>query len=152
MLGLQPVADNASALLSILWPILRKTVVREVVALDCERALDDLGGAVAVVESIACSIRFDLGTPHSYPSARERPDRRGALCERSHAFRSDTISTSRGVNSSYMVSVWVVTTAFVIATFITVKRRGDKKMPHALRDAIAADAIFGALLLLHSLV
>jgi hypothetical protein len=35
--------------------------------------------------------------------------------------------------------VWVVTTAFVIATLITVK------LPHALRDAIAADAIFGAL-------
>jgi heme/copper-type cytochrome/quinol oxidase subunit 3 len=43
-----------------------------------------------------------------------------------------------------MVWVWVVTTAFVIVTFITVKLRGYKKMPHALRDAIAADAIFGA--------
>ena len=50
-----------------------------------------------------------------------------------------------------MVWVWVVTTAFVVVTFITVKLRGYKKMPRALRDAIAADAIFGALLLLHSL-
>jgi hypothetical protein len=41
-----------------------------------------------------------------------------------------------------MVWVWVVTTAFVVVTFITVKRRGYKKMPHALRDAIAANAIF----------
>jgi hypothetical protein len=49
-----------------------------------------------------------------------------------------------------MVWVWVVTTAFVVATFITVKLRGNKKMPHALRDAIAADAIFGALLLLRA--
>ena len=32
-----------------------------------------------------------------------------------------------------MVSVWVVTTAFVVTTFITVKLRGYKKMPHALR-------------------
>ncbi len=44
--------------------------------------------------------------------------------------------------------VWLVTTAFVVATFITMKLRGYKKMPYALRDAIAADAIFGALLLL----
>jgi hypothetical protein len=51
-----------------------------------------------------------------------------------------------------MVWVWVVTTAFVGATFITVKLRGNKKMPHALRDAIAADAIFGALLLLRALL
>jgi hypothetical protein len=48
--------------------------------------------------------------------------------------------------------VLVVTTAFVVATFITVKLRGYKTMPHALRHAIAADAIFGALLLLHSLI
>jgi hypothetical protein len=51
-----------------------------------------------------------------------------------------------------MVWVWMVTTSFVVVTFITVKLRGYKKMPHALRDAIAADAIFGALLLLHSLL
>jgi hypothetical protein len=51
-----------------------------------------------------------------------------------------------------MVWVWVVTTAFVVATFITVKLRGYKEMPHALRDAIAADVIFGALLLLHALL
>ncbi len=50
-----------------------------------------------------------------------------------------------------MVWVWV-TTAFVVVTFITVKRRGYKKMPRALRDAIAADAIFGALLLVHSVI
>jgi hypothetical protein len=51
-----------------------------------------------------------------------------------------------------MVWVWVVTTAFVVVTFITVNRRGYKRMPHALRDAIAADAIFGVLILLHFLV
>jgi hypothetical protein len=69
-----------------------------------------------------------------------------------HAYSSDTISTSRGAKSLYMVWVWVVTTAFVVVTFITVKLRGYKKMPHALRDAIAADAIFGVLILLHFLV
>ncbi len=70
-----------------------------------------------------------------------------------HPYRSDTISTSRRAKSPYMVWVWVwvVTTAFVVTTFITVKLRGYKKMPRALRDAIAADAIFGALLLLHAL-
>jgi hypothetical protein len=51
-----------------------------------------------------------------------------------------------------MVWVWVVTTAFVLVTFVTVKRRGYKRMPNALRDAIAANAIFGALLLLHALL
>jgi hypothetical protein len=50
-----------------------------------------------------------------------------------------------------MVWVWAVTTAFVVATFITVKLRGNK-MPHALRDAITADAIFGVLLLLRALL
>jgi hypothetical protein len=65
---------------------------------------------------------------------------------------SDTISTSRRAKSPCMVWVWVVTTAFVVVTFIIVKRRGYKKMPHALRDAIAANAIFGALLLLHALL
>ena len=82
----------------------------------------------------------------------ERPERYGELIARSHGFRSDTISTSQRAKSLYMVWVWVVTTAFVVVTFITVRLRGYKKMPHALRDAIAADAIFGALLLLHSLL
>jgi hypothetical protein len=49
-----------------------------------------------------------------------------------HPYRSDTISTSRRAKSLYMVSVWVVTTAFVVATFITVKLRGYKEMPHAI--------------------
>ena len=35
---------------------------------------------------------------------------------------------------------------------VTTKVRGYKKMPPALRDAIAADAIFGALLLLRTLL
>ena len=74
------------------------------------------------------------------------------MTARSHAFRSDTISTSQRVKSPYMVWVWVVTTAFVVVTFITVKLRGNKKMPHALRDAVAAGAIFGALLLVHALL
>ena len=60
------------------------------------------------------------------------------LIARSHPFRSDDI-TARYL--PYMVWVWVVTTAFVVATFITVKSRGYKKMPHALRDAIAAERI-----------
>jgi hypothetical protein len=47
-----------------------------------------------------------------------------------------------------MLSVWLVTTGFVIATFLITKARGYKKMPRALRDAIAADAVFGVLLLL----
>jgi hypothetical protein len=51
-----------------------------------------------------------------------------------------------------MVSVWLVTTGFVIATFAITKVRGYKKMPRALRDAITADAIFGALLLLRALI
>ena len=50
-----------------------------------------------------------------------------------------------------MVWVWLVTTSFVIATFVTAKLRGSKKMPRALRDAITADAIFGALLLIRTL-
>jgi hypothetical protein len=35
-----------------------------------------------------------------------------------------------------------VTTGFVIATFLITKLRRYKKMPRALLDAIAADAIF----------
>jgi hypothetical protein len=50
-----------------------------------------------------------------------------------------------------MVSVWLVT-GFVIATFVITKVRGYKKMPRALRDAITADAISGALLLLRALI
>jgi hypothetical protein len=50
-----------------------------------------------------------------------------------------------------MMSVWLVTTGFVIATFLIAKGRRYKKMPRALVDAIAADAIFGALLLLRAL-
>jgi hypothetical protein len=51
-----------------------------------------------------------------------------------------------------MVWVWLVTTSFVIATFVTTKLRGSKKLPRALRDAITADAIFGALLLIRTLL
>ena len=49
------------------------------------------------------------------------------------------------------MSVWLMTTGFVIATFLIAKGRRYKKMPWALVDAIAADAIFGALLLLRAL-
>jgi hypothetical protein len=45
-----------------------------------------------------------------------------------------------------------VTTGFVIATFAITKVRGYKKMPRPLRDAIAADAIFGALLPLRAVL
>jgi hypothetical protein len=51
-----------------------------------------------------------------------------------------------------MVWVWLVTTSFVIATSVTTKLRGSKKMPRALRDAITADAIFAALLLIRTLL
>ena len=51
-----------------------------------------------------------------------------------------------------MVSVWLVTTGFVIATFLTTKARGYKKMPRALLDAVAADAVFGTLLLLRAML
>ena len=49
-----------------------------------------------------------------------------------------------------IVSVWLVTTGFVIATFVIMKVRGYEKIPRALRDAITADAIFGALLLMRA--
>jgi len=45
---LQPIADDAGALLAILGPGLREAVIGHVVRFDAERALDDLGGAVAV--------------------------------------------------------------------------------------------------------
>jgi hypothetical protein len=51
-----------------------------------------------------------------------------------------------------MVWVWLVTTGFVIATFVTTKVRGSKKLPAPLRDAIAADAVFGALLLMRAVL
>jgi hypothetical protein len=51
-----------------------------------------------------------------------------------------------------MLWVWVVATAFVVVKFITVKRRGYKTCRMHLRDAIAADAIFGALLVVHALL
>ena len=51
-----------------------------------------------------------------------------------------------------MIWVWLVTTAFVIATFFITKVHQYKKMPRALLDAIAANAIFGALLLLRALL
>jgi hypothetical protein len=51
-----------------------------------------------------------------------------------------------------MVLLWLVTTGFVIARFLTTKVRGYKKMPRALRDDIVADAIFGALLLVRALL
>jgi hypothetical protein len=50
-----------------------------------------------------------------------------------------------------MVWVWLVTTSFVIATFVATKLRGSK-MPRALRGTITADAIFGALLLIRTLL
>jgi hypothetical protein len=49
-----------------------------------------------------------------------------------------------------MVWVWVLTTAFVLATFITVKLRGYKKVPPALWHAVAADAVLGVLILLRA--
>lgn len=66
--------------------------------------------------------------------------------------RSQTEPTQSRHYGALSRPTWVVTTAFVVATFIAVKLRGYKKMPHALRGAIAADVIFGALLLLHALL
>ena len=48
-LSLQPTADDASAHLAIGRPILRETMVHNVVGFDAECVLDDLGGAIAVV-------------------------------------------------------------------------------------------------------
>jgi hypothetical protein len=48
-LGLQPVANNAGVLFSILWPSLGEGVIHHIIALDAERLLDDLGRAVAIV-------------------------------------------------------------------------------------------------------
>ena len=50
------------------------------------------------------------------------------------------------------MSVWLVTTGFVIATFRITKARGYKKMPRALRDAIVADVVFGVLLLVRAML
>ena len=44
----QPVADDAGALLPISWPGLREGVVHHVVGFDAEGFLDEFGGAVAV--------------------------------------------------------------------------------------------------------
>ena len=46
--GLQPLADVAGAPLTIGRPVLREAVVHDVVALDAEGVLDDLGGVVSV--------------------------------------------------------------------------------------------------------
>jgi len=46
---LQPVANDAGALLAISGPLFREAVVSHVVALDAERVPNDLGGEVAVV-------------------------------------------------------------------------------------------------------
>ena len=48
-LGLQPLADDTGALLAVGRPRFRETVVSYVVALDAERVLNNLGGAVAVI-------------------------------------------------------------------------------------------------------
>ena len=48
-LGLQPLADDASALLAIIWPAWREPIVDNIVAIDAERVLNDLGGQIAVV-------------------------------------------------------------------------------------------------------
>ena len=46
---LQPFTNDAGALLAIGRPALRQAIVRDVIALDAERLLDDLGGAIAVI-------------------------------------------------------------------------------------------------------
>jgi sensor c-di-GMP phosphodiesterase-like protein len=64
----------------------------------------------------------------------------------------NTFQTAGRARAMPMVSVGLVTTGFVIATFVVTKVRGYKKMRRALRDAITADAIFGALLLVRALL
>jgi hypothetical protein len=59
-LSLQPLANDASALLAILRPVFRETIIHYVVALDAKRVLDDPGGAVAVVTLDG----LVMGTPH----------------------------------------------------------------------------------------
>jgi hypothetical protein len=48
-LGLQPVANDAGALLAISWPGLREGVVHHVVGFDAKGLLDELGSLIAVV-------------------------------------------------------------------------------------------------------
>jgi hypothetical protein len=48
-LGLQPLADDGGARFAISGPDLWEGVVHDLIALDAERVLDDLGGAVTVV-------------------------------------------------------------------------------------------------------
>jgi hypothetical protein len=47
-LGLQPLADDASALFAVDRPSLGEDVLGDVVSFDAERVLDDLGGLIAV--------------------------------------------------------------------------------------------------------
>ena len=54
-LGLQPLADDASAPLAIGRPSLGKDVGGDVVALDAERVLNDLGGLSPSLQLMACS-------------------------------------------------------------------------------------------------
>jgi hypothetical protein len=51
-------ATRPSAPLTIDRPFRRKAVVHYVVALDAERVLDHLGGAVSVIAVVACSRRL----------------------------------------------------------------------------------------------
>jgi hypothetical protein len=71
---------------------------------------------------------------------------------RTRLLDENTFRTSGRARAMPMVSVWLVTTGFVIATFVITKVRGYKKMPRGLRDAITADAIFGALLVVRALL
>jgi hypothetical protein len=63
--GLQPLADVPGAPLTIGRPFLREAIVDDIVPLDTERVLDDLGGAVAVVSvDRLCEKIGHGGTPY----------------------------------------------------------------------------------------
>jgi hypothetical protein len=69
---LQPSADDGSALLVVGRPGLREAVVDNVVALDAERVLNDLGGAVGVVAVNRLFDQIGRCTPYCFLVSKER--------------------------------------------------------------------------------
>jgi len=70
---LQPFADDPSTHLEISRPRLREAVVGHVIALDAERVLDHLGGAVAVIAIDGFFEKIGHVTPHSQVTALRGP-------------------------------------------------------------------------------
>jgi hypothetical protein len=67
-LGLQPLADVPGALITIGRPFLREAVVDDIVGLDAEGVLDDLGGVVGVAKRLG-SLCTGLGVTWGLPGA-----------------------------------------------------------------------------------